>query len=109
MAYEVGDVTCVESDKGCTATVKNHRWGRVKADGWFFTKELPDDKGYCPEHNPPWVAEWRAKKKQARPKDGTVMLVAECVGCKGDITKSVGEEHTWIHEDTGEVKCGGTD
>lgn len=48
----------------CTARVKNHRWGRTKAEGWFFEKAREDrpERAWCPEHNPPWVAEWRAKR-----------------------------------------------
>lgn len=44
----------------CAAAVENHRWGRTKAAGWFFTRD--DDQAWCPEHVPDWVAEWRAKR-----------------------------------------------
>lgn len=46
------------ADEECTRTYAAHRWGKIKAgsDGWFFPKE---GAATCPEHNPPWVAEWR--------------------------------------------------
>lgn len=50
-------VHCVGPD--CTATIPNHRWGKTKAVGWFFSK---DDKTYCPEHVPEWVEDWRRKR-----------------------------------------------
>lgn len=53
-------VTCAES--GCDATHRDrHQWdqGEAAKKGWFFQK---DGKRWCPEHNPPWVAEWRARK-----------------------------------------------
>jgi hypothetical protein len=45
----------------CTAKTPGHNWGKRKAqaEGWFFTR---DGKAYCPVHNPPWVAEWRARR-----------------------------------------------
>lgn len=46
----------------CDATGKNHKWARIRSDGWFFTK---DSKAYCPLHTPAWVSEWRAKKNRA--------------------------------------------
>ncbi len=48
------------SEPGCEATVKNHYWGRVKADLWFFQK---NGDAWCPDHHPEWVAAWRARKK----------------------------------------------
>lgn len=53
------------SKPGCDATFKDHHWGakKAQADGWFLQKN--DDK-WCPEHNPPWVAEWRAKQARKR-------------------------------------------
>lgn len=44
----------------CREKVKNHRWGKTKAVGWFFSRE--DDKAYCPKHVPEWVEEWRKKR-----------------------------------------------
>lgn len=41
---------------GCEVKIKNHYWGRVKAEGWFFQKT---GEGFCPEHVPPWVLDWR--------------------------------------------------
>jgi hypothetical protein len=40
----------------CDRTVANHRWGKIKATGWFFAK---DGTAYCPEHVPEWVQKWR--------------------------------------------------
>lgn len=101
----------MKSEDGCATKVKNHKWGKVKAEGWFFSKEIPEDKGYCPEHVPEWVASWRAKKNQARAVDGTVVLSADCLGCGKKIEKPVGQERPtpWIHTDTREVECGRAD
>lgn len=47
--------------EGCPRTIKDHMWGRIKAEGWFFTKT---GKAYCPDHRPEWVAAWRKRKKE---------------------------------------------
>jgi hypothetical protein len=52
------------SAEGCPASHGNHRWGRIKADAWFHQK---DGKAWCPDHIPPWVAEWRAKQAEETP------------------------------------------
>lgn len=57
MAYGVGVLQC--SEDGCEETIKAHYWGRVKS-GWFFSRA--EDKQWCPNHIPEWVAEWRARK-----------------------------------------------
>lgn len=57
--HDVGTSECDE--KGCTKTVKNHAWGRIKADGWFFTRE---GGVWCPDHRPEWYAAWRRGKKR---------------------------------------------
>lgn len=45
----------------CTASIPNHYWGKVKEGAlWFFSRT--DEKAYCPEHIPAWVAKWRKKK-----------------------------------------------
>lgn len=46
----------------CDATIKDNKWAKIKAEGWFFSRE--DNKAYCPKHNPPWVAGWRARKNE---------------------------------------------
>jgi hypothetical protein len=51
----------------CTATYGAHKWGKIRAhsEGWFF----PDDAepgGWCPDHLPEWVPDWRARKSAAR-------------------------------------------
>ena len=59
--------------EGCESKIKNHHWGYVKAERWFFQK---DGRGFCPSHVPPWVTEWRAKrrglKRTKSPKTGLV-------------------------------------
>lgn len=48
------------SEEGCDKTIKNHLWGHIKADGWFFSK---DGSLFCPDHVPAWVADWRKRKR----------------------------------------------
>lgn len=55
---ETAYVHCVGPD--CTEKVADHRWGKTKAVGWFFSRE--DDKAYCPAHVPEWVEAWRKKR-----------------------------------------------
>lgn len=43
----------------CEEAIKNHRWGKTKATGWFFQK---NGKSYCPKHVPAWVKKWRWKR-----------------------------------------------
>jgi hypothetical protein len=50
----------------CEAKRKNHKWGRVKAEGWFFEKS---GKVWCPDHHPDWVTEWRKKNEAAAAKE----------------------------------------
>lgn len=102
MSYE--NVECVA--EGCEVTIKNNRWAKTKAEGWFFSKEIPADKGYCPEHVPEWVEAWRAKKKTARPEQGTVEFSARCTSCKEPVTKKPGEANVWSHDGTGKIECG---
>ena len=63
MGHKVRDKGC--SQDGCTATYKDHEWGHKKAqrEGWFL--QLNGDS-WCPDHNPPWVKEWRNKKRRER-------------------------------------------
>lgn len=51
-------VTCAEP--GCTNTIKNHAWGKIKSD-WFFQK---DGRSWCTQHIPDWVTEWRQRTQQ---------------------------------------------
>lgn len=53
-------IHCDEPD--CLKTVKNHQWGKTKAEGWFFTRD--GKLAYCPEHEPVFVKDWRAKKRK---------------------------------------------
>lgn len=43
---------------GCTNTVKDDRWGKIKAGAWFFSR---DGDAWCPDHLPNWVTEWRKR------------------------------------------------
>ncbi len=47
-------------DEICPEQIPNHSWGRIKAEGWFQTK---DNRIYCPAHQQ-WLAAWRKKKAQ---------------------------------------------
>lgn len=51
------DLECAHD--GCAASIPNHQWGKIKADGWFGQK---DGTVWCPAHVPAWVAEWRARR-----------------------------------------------
>lgn len=55
------------SHEGCEASVKNHYWGKVKADDWFFQKT---GEAWCPEHIPEWVETWRRWKAARGPAYG---------------------------------------
>lgn len=61
--------------EGCDERVKNHRWGKTKAEGWFFFSRETDE-AWCPAHIPTWVTQWRERKAQrmrersAPPNDG---------------------------------------
>ena len=48
---------------GCAKSIKDHYWGHVKAEGWFFSKA---GEAYCPEHLPEWVPAWRERVARAR-------------------------------------------
>ena len=47
------------SDPECDATIPDHAWGHIKADGWFQQR---DERIWCPKHIPEWVDKWRANK-----------------------------------------------
>lgn len=47
---------------GCTATVPDHKWGRIKQGAdWFFSWETGE--AFCPAHIPAWVEAWRIEKR----------------------------------------------
>lgn len=53
----------------CEAKIKNHRWGKIKAAGWFFyRRDGLHDTALCPDHVPAWVDGWRARhgKKETK-------------------------------------------
>jgi hypothetical protein len=49
------------SHENCKATVSGNKWSAIRAHdiGWFFAK---NGNAFCPAHNPPWVAKWRARR-----------------------------------------------
>jgi hypothetical protein len=55
-------ITCVEPD--CGATVPDHYWGKVRAEGWLFLK---DGRAYCPAHLPDWINPWRRRNETRKP------------------------------------------
>ncbi len=60
MGHETTYKQCAEP--GCEAAHAEHYHGKVQAqlDGWFMQR---NGDAWCPEHNPPWVEEWRARQK----------------------------------------------
>lgn len=61
-------VFCSGLDETCEEKIKNHRWGRTKAIGWFFSES--ENKAYCPDHIPDWVEKWRQRVALAKGIDG---------------------------------------
>lgn len=59
-------VTCLRD--GCPASFPGSKWDTMQAqrEGWFFPKEHNGVRGWCPEHLPEWVAEWRARQAAKR-------------------------------------------
>jgi hypothetical protein len=37
----------------CSATIPDHKWGKIKSE-WVFVNK----KQYCPKHIPDWYPEW---------------------------------------------------
>lgn len=58
------------SEPECDQSIRDHYWSKVRAGdrGWFFQKS---GESWCPDHNPPWVAEWRANKSSKFPSNPT--------------------------------------
>ena len=57
------------SEPGCEAKIRNHRWGNP-GNTWFLTKD--HSEGWCPDHLPTWVIDWRAQqaaKKNPAPQE----------------------------------------
>lgn len=62
MAERNPDTTYTKCEQpGCTESLPDHSWGRIKADDWFQQK---DGTIWCPDHHPPWVADWRARQRE---------------------------------------------
>lgn len=76
LAVEVEHALIGCSEPDCERGIRDHRWARIKAadEGWFFQK---DGSTWCPDHNPPWVAGWRARKLE-RPNLSEVQHTSEC-------------------------------
>lgn len=55
--YPTADIQC--SYAGCSATLKNGAWSKIKAN-WFFQK---NGDNWCPLHQPEWVSMWRKQKE----------------------------------------------
>lgn len=51
------------SEDGCEAKIKNHAWGKIKAEGWLQLRTGP---AYCPDHLPEWYEEWAMRKADER-------------------------------------------
>jgi hypothetical protein len=96
---------CSWADRGCEATFRDSgKWARMRAadDGWFFTRpDHPDGpQVFCPEHNPPWVAAWRARQKNRVDVEAVkVAARARCGSCSFDLQADGDSE-----EDTGMVR-----
>lgn len=60
----VPDKKCAQ--EGCGRTFRDHQWGATQAhkEGWFHQQ---NGDSWCPEHNPDWVKEWRAKRAAGIP------------------------------------------
>lgn len=54
------DLLCSEPE--CPNSIRGHRWGQIKAEGWFFSKD--GVTRYCPDHIPDWVEAWREKQRK---------------------------------------------
>jgi hypothetical protein len=74
MAQDDAGLECCH--EGCTASVPSHRWGKIRAVGWLFTRPTsasPQGRQWCPDHLPEWVGPWRerqaAKKAKEAPND----------------------------------------
>lgn len=50
------------SSSGCEAGVKNDRWNKTRAEGWFFQKT---GEAWCADHTPEWVASWRERRAKS--------------------------------------------
>lgn len=76
-------VHCARTDLGCTVSFPGSKWDTIRATaaGWFFSRQ--EDKAFCPQHTPDWVAGWRVRKDQ--PKVVTSFdrqpAVAGCLSC----------------------------
>lgn len=46
-------------EKSCTHFIKNHQWGKIKAEGWYFSRD--NTKARCPDHVPEWYKNWKAR------------------------------------------------
>lgn len=51
----------------CPEEVPASRWDMIRAQaaGWFFPRDDPGGRGWCPAHKPAWVDEWRKRQNAA--------------------------------------------
>lgn len=97
------DHRCKQPD--CTATIpKAHKWAKIKS-AWFISKD--EKEAWCPDHLPEWVAGWREKQKQGKadPKQGTILMVADCTTCGRKVDRPPGEGRPWQHSSDGTILC----
>jgi len=62
-------VSCArQGDLGCAASFPGSKYDAIQAaaGGWFFSQKT--DEAFCPEHEPAWVAGWRAAKHSGPPR-----------------------------------------
>jgi hypothetical protein len=53
------------SKEECQKSYIRDHWGTKQAnrEGWFLQR---NGDAWCPDHNPDWVAEWRAKRAEKK-------------------------------------------
>jgi hypothetical protein len=63
MTHESGTRSCAKEE--CPKFFPDHMWGNRQAqrEGWFMQR---NGLAWCPDHNPDWVAEWRAKRNSKK-------------------------------------------
>lgn len=86
-------ITC--SEEGCNNSFVDHKWGNHDAykAGWFVMK---DGTAYCFDHNPPWVAEWRAKQK-GKKKDTEIPKVSTLADVRRALNAAVEKNPYLLH------------
>lgn len=78
---EDGQFILCDAHMACDERIKNHRWGKTKATGWFFSRD--ETVALCPQHVPSWYSAWRLRKVKERKNDS--MVDYHGPACGGDI------------------------